>query len=74
VYSTVLAGGGIRGGQVIGRTTTDGGLPADDAVHVTDLFATMYHALGYSGADAVKDATGRPHHVVQGRPVMKLFG
>jgi hypothetical protein len=74
VYSTVLAGAGIAGGQVIGRSTRDGGLPADDAVHVTDLFATMYRALGYSDADAVTDPTGRPHHFVQGRPVMKAFG
>lgn len=74
VYSTVLAGGGIKGGQVYGRTDKQGGLPTDDPVHVTDFFATMYHALGYDGSSAVHDASGRPHHFVQGRPVMKLFG
>src|SRR2546423_14937270 len=45
VYSTVLAGGGIRGGKVIGRSDKQGGLPADNPVHVTDLFATKEHAL-----------------------------
>lgn len=74
VYSTVLAGAGVRGGTVVGKSTKDGGLPADDAVHVTDLFATMYAALGYDTSTAVTDATGRPHHVVQGRPVPKLLG
>ncbi|MBA4067549.1 MAG: DUF1501 domain-containing protein [Isosphaera sp.] len=74
VYSTLLAGSGVRGGQVVGKTTADGGLPADDPVHVTDFFATIYHALGYTAADAVVDVSGRPHHVVQGRPVSKLFG
>jgi hypothetical protein len=74
VYSTVLAGGGVKGGQVIGKSTKDGGLPADEAVHVSDFFASMYHALGYTSASAVKDATGRPHHFVTGRPVAKLFG
>jgi len=74
VYSTVLAGAGIKGGQVIGKSTKDGGLPADEAVHVTDFFATMYHALGYTSADAVKDVSGRPHHFVQGQPVQKLLG
>ncbi len=74
VYSTVLAGAGIQGGQVIGKTTKDGGLPADDAVHVTDFFASIYQALGYTSANAVKDVAGRPHHFVQGRPVAKLFG
>lgn len=74
VYSTVLAGAGVRGGTVVGKSTKDGGLPADDAVHVTDLFATMYAALGYDSSTAVTDATGRPHHIVQGRPVAKLLG
>ncbi len=73
VYSTMLAGSGIQGGQVIGKSTKDAGLPADDAVHVTDFFASIYHALGYTSADSVKDVTGRPHHFMQGRPVMKLF-
>jgi len=74
VYSTMLAGAGIKGGQVYGRTDKQGGLPTDDPVHVTDFFATMYHALGYDGSSAVHDASGRPHHFVQGRPVLKLFG
>jgi hypothetical protein len=73
VYSTVLAGAGIKGGQVVGKSTKDGGLPADDAVHVTDFFATMYHALGFTSADAVRDVSGRPHHFMQGNPVRKLF-
>jgi hypothetical protein len=73
VYSTVLAGGGVKGGQVIGKSNAEGGLPADDPVHVSDFFASMYHALGYTSASAVTDVTGRPHHFVQGRPVAKLF-
>jgi hypothetical protein len=73
VYSTVLAGGGVKGGQAIGRSTADGGLPADDPVHVSDFFASMYHALGYTSSSAITDLTGRPHHFVQGRPVAKLF-
>jgi hypothetical protein len=73
VYSTMLAGAGIKGGQIIGKSTKDGGLPADDAVHVTDFFATMYYALGFTSADAVKDVSGRPHHFMQGNPVRRLF-
>lgn len=59
---------------VVGKSTKDGGLPDDEAVHVTDFFATIYHAFGYTAADAVTDVTGRPNHFVQGRPVKKLFG
>ena len=51
VYSTVLAGGGVCGGQVIGRSDSQGGVPADNPVHAADFVATMYHALGYGSDD-----------------------
>jgi hypothetical protein len=73
VYSAVLAGGGIKGGQVIGKSTKDGGLPADNPVHVTDLFATMYKALGVGPEIEVIDQTGRPMFPVQGNPVPAAF-
>ena len=73
VYSTVLAGGGVRGGRVVGRSDAQGGVPADNPVHVSDFVATMYHALGYGSDTRVTDPTGRPHFVVQGRPVTELF-
>jgi uncharacterized protein (DUF1501 family) len=73
VYSTVLAGGGIRGGQVIGRSDPQGGVPADNPVHVSDFVATIYRALGYGADTRVTDPTGRPHFVVQGKPVLDLF-
>jgi uncharacterized protein (DUF1501 family) len=73
VYSTVLAGGGVRGGQVVGRSDSQGGVPADNPVHVSDFVATMYHALGYGPDTCVTDRTGRPHFVVQGKPLPELF-
>jgi hypothetical protein len=73
VYSTVLAGGGVRGGQVVGRSDSQGGAPADNPVHVADFVATIYHALGHGADTRVHDQTGRPHFVVPGRPVMELF-
>jgi hypothetical protein len=73
VYSTVLAGGGVRGGQVIGRSDSQGGVPADNPVHVSDFVATMYHALGYGPDTRVTDPIGRPHFVVQGKPLVELF-
>jgi hypothetical protein len=69
VYSAVLAGGGVRGGQVVGRSDKQGGSPIDNPVHVTDLFATMYQALGVGPDTPVHDQSGRPHFVVQGKPV-----
>ena len=73
VYSTVLAGGGIRGGQVYGSSDKIAGYPADNPVHVRDFVATIYHALGYGSDTRVEDPTGRPHFVVQGTPVHALF-
>jgi hypothetical protein len=73
VYSTVLAGGGIRGGNVVGRSDPAGGVPADSPVHVSDFVATIYHALGYGPETRVTDPIGRPHFVVQGRPLVELF-
>jgi hypothetical protein len=73
VYSTVLAGGGIRGGRVHGASDNIGGHPADNPVHTRDFVATMYHALGYGPDTRVVDPTGRPHFIVAGRPVHSLF-
>lgn len=73
VYSTVLAGGGVRGGQVWGASDKSGGEPAERPVHVTDFVATIYHALGYGAGTVVHDLGGRPHPIVQGRPVTGLF-
>lgn len=73
VYSTVLAGGGIRGGQVYGSSDDLGGVPADSPVHVSDFFATIYHALGFDHDTKVVDPTGRPHFFVEGKPVAALF-
>lgn len=73
VYSTVLAGGGIRGGQAYGSSDKIGGQPVDDPVHVRDLFATIYHALGFSHDTKVLDPTGRPHFFIEGKVVEKLF-
>jgi hypothetical protein len=45
-FTAVLAGGGIRGGQVYGATTQDGGYVADRPVTPADLAATILHHLG----------------------------
>lgn len=73
VYSTLLAGGGVKGGRTYGRSDKQGGLPTDNPVHVSDFFATMYHALGYGPETHVSDPSGRPHFIVQGKPVLDLF-
>jgi hypothetical protein len=73
VYSTVLAGGGVQGGQVYGKSDNLAGDPKDNPVHVSDFVATIYHALGYDADTQVVDPLDRPHHIVAGRPLLNLF-
>jgi hypothetical protein len=72
-YSAVLAGGGVRGGQVYGRSDKIGAYPAAQPVAPADLTATMYHALGVPHDLAVHDRQGRPVAVTSGQPIA-VFG
>jgi hypothetical protein len=63
-FTMVLAGGGIRGGQVIGSSDKTGAFPATRPVTPADIHATVFAALGY-------DPHGITYHAVDGRP-MKL--
>jgi uncharacterized protein (DUF1501 family) len=66
VSCALLAGGGLRTGQVIGSTTRDGGEALDRPVQFQEVFATLYHALGIDVATAqVVDLAGRPHYLVE---------
>ncbi|MCH2400857.1 MAG: DUF1501 domain-containing protein [Pirellulales bacterium] len=73
VYSTLLAGAGVAGGQVYGSSDKQGGQPQDHPIHVSDFVATIYHALGYDRNTRVVDYQGRPHYIVKGQPVLPLF-
>jgi hypothetical protein len=73
-YSALLAGGGIRGGQVYGASDAQAAYPAENPVRPEDLLATLYHALGLPAAAAIRDLEGRPHRISEGRPLTALFG
>ncbi|RLS39619.1 MAG: DUF1501 domain-containing protein, partial [Planctomycetota bacterium] len=73
VYSAVLAGGGIRGGQVYGKSDRLAAEPVDNPVPVADFVATIYHALGYDAETTVIDPLNRPHHILAGQPLLGLF-
>jgi hypothetical protein len=59
-WTNVLAGGGIKGGQVIGKTSDDAMTVADRPVTVQDMFATMSLALGIDPAKTNMSNIGRP--------------
>jgi hypothetical protein len=74
-WTTVLAGGGIRGGQVIGRTSPDGLEVTERPVAVADLLATVCLALGVDPAKQNTSNTGRPIRIVESsaRPVREAL-
>jgi Protein of unknown function (DUF1501) len=72
-YSVVLAGGGVKGGQVIGSSDWIGGYPKERPVHISDLAATIYHAMGIDPRRVVYDIQGQPHNICDGRPVEEVF-
>ncbi len=71
--SVVLAGGGIRGGQVFGSSDRIAAYPATNPVSPADLSATIYHALGIDPRTEVRDSLGRPLTLSEGRPLRELF-
>lgn len=76
VSCALLAGGGLKTGQVIGATDRLGGEAADRPVHFQEIFATVYHALGINpNTTTVPDLTGRPHYLVDGsfQPMKELI-
>jgi hypothetical protein len=63
-FSAVLAGGGIRGGQVIGDTGRDGAAIKDRPVTVPEFFATICEALGIDHQKQNVSNVGRPIRIV----------
>ncbi len=60
VFSALLAGGGIKGGQIYGSSDAVGGEPKDNPVSMEDLTATIYDRLGIDPDKEYYTATGRP--------------
>jgi hypothetical protein len=75
-YSMWLAGGGIRGGQVIGKTDDLGLEVAEEKVHVHDLQATILHAMGLDHKRLTYRHMGRDFRLtdVEGNVVQKILG
>jgi hypothetical protein len=74
VASCLLAGGGMRMGQVIGSTNRLGEVPQDRPIHFQEVFATLYRQMGIDVSRAtITDNTGRPQYLVDHRePIREL--
>lgn len=74
VFSVLLAGGGIPGGQVVGSSDATGESPKDRAVTPADLAATIFTLLGIDPQQLLTAADGRPIAVSTGNVVRELIG
>jgi hypothetical protein len=73
VFTSVLAGGGIRGGQVYGESDRVAAYPEADGVTPADLAATIYHCLGVPPHAELRDPLDRPLPISTGTPIRPLL-
>mgnify|MGYP006274546527 CR=1 FL=1 len=75
VNTAFLAGGGIKTGQVIGRTDAQGAEVCDDPIHFQDILATVYQTMGIDPHSLVTDVGQRPTPILPGtaQPVRRAF-
>lgn len=74
-FPAVLAGAGIRGGAVYGRSDKDAAYPHEKPVSPESLATTVFHALGIAPETRLHDPFGRPVSVIEGgEPLLDLFG
>lgn len=71
----IMAGGGMRTGQVIGATDRTASEAVDRPIHYQDVFATLYRHLGIdAGVTVLTDGEGRSHPLLDvGRPISEVF-
>ncbi len=72
-WSMALAGGGVRGGTVVGKSDELAGHPDGEGFYPNDVAATVYHALGIDPRSELLDMEGRPLIVNDGTPITRLF-
>jgi hypothetical protein len=65
-YGLLLAGGGVRGGTVVGKSDDIGGTPAENPLTPQDLIATIYTLLGISPETEFRDRLDRPLKILNG--------
>jgi Protein of unknown function (DUF1501) len=71
--SVMMAGGGLRGGQVVGSTNAKGEFPKDHPLTPGDILATVYHVLGIDTSQSFKDHSGRPIPILDdGKPIAEI--
>ena len=70
-FSILLAGGGVRGGEVHGRSDARGAYPAEKPFTPADVAATIYHLLGIDSTITISDAFGQLHSLCDGKSFIR---
>jgi hypothetical protein len=72
--SILVAGGGVKGGRLVGSTDAKGERPKDRPLTPSDLHATIFQVLGVDQRVSFPDFTGRPTFIIeQGDSISELF-
>lgn len=72
-FSVALAGGGVRGGIVYGKSDGHAAFPVSGRVEPCDLLATMFHCLGHSPDTLLHDTEDRPIPISRGRVIAEIL-
>lgn len=74
VFSVMMAGGGLRGGQVVGASNARGESPIERPLTPSDVLATVYHVLGMNPKESFPDFSGRPVPMLDsGQPIREVI-
>jgi uncharacterized protein (DUF1501 family) len=73
-YSILMAGGGVRPGQVFGSSDRMAAYPSTNPVGPGDVAATIYHCLGIDPHTTLTDQQGRPIVACTGKPIHAVLG
>jgi hypothetical protein len=72
-YTAVVAGAGVKRGNVHGQSDKTASAPVTDPVHPIELLASIYHSFGIDPHTIVYNHLNQPRELVQSEPVTKLF-
>ena len=72
-WTAIVAGGGVKGGRVIGESDAIASEPKNRPVSCPELVATIYHALGFTQGKKMPGPDGKPVRIVEAAPILELF-
>lgn len=73
-YTTILAGGGVKRGIILGASDALGELPKERPIGIQDVYATIYHILGIDYTKSYQNEANRPVQIINyGEPIREIL-